>query len=106
LDVIKLPKPISDAKAKLPDFLFVRLDEYCIIRCLMDPGAADIRGTNNLMIGNPGILKSWLHYKIILFSVLQDLVNVLWKKFILNERQVSCGWMNEPDEEAASKPRK
>jgi hypothetical protein len=35
LDVIKLPKPIPDAeKGELASFLFIRPDEYCIIRCI------------------------------------------------------------------------
>jgi hypothetical protein len=62
LDVIKLPVPIPDSHNMfLSDFLFIRPDEYELFRSVH---------THNrrytLMIGNPGISKSWFQYKFIL----------------------------------------
>jgi hypothetical protein len=72
LDIIKLPKRIPGYTSdQLPNFLFIRPDEYCIIRCLLEPKRTKKKELNNLIIGNPGISKSWLQYKIIFFCYRQ-----------------------------------
>jgi hypothetical protein len=46
------------------------------------PNRPDVRAKKNLIIGNPGISKSWLHYKLILFFVHPDLFISLWMNFL------------------------
>jgi hypothetical protein len=82
LDVIKLPKDIPKALSDLPNFLFIRPDEYCIVRCLLDSTRTASNDKAGLIIGNPGISKSWLQYKIILFAFRQELFNKLSAPFI------------------------
>jgi hypothetical protein len=73
LDVIKLPKPIPHVRFnELPDYLFVRPDEYALFISLTNEGKSSI------LIGNPDISKSWFQFKYILFCYRQDLFDKLW----------------------------
>ena len=73
LDVIKLPLRLPMEKdVYAPQFLFVRPDEYELFRCLLGHKG------NSIMIGNPGISKSWFQWKFILFCYRPNLFNYLW----------------------------
>jgi len=69
LDVIKLPLPIP-TEVLAPHFLFIRPDEYALFKCF---------GKHNkcILIGNPGISKSWFQWKFILLCFRQDLLDIL-----------------------------
>jgi hypothetical protein len=66
LYVIKLPMPIpSETYSPVPQFLFIRADELVLFDCF---------GRNRwcILIGNPGISKSWFQWKFILLCYRQD----------------------------------
>jgi hypothetical protein len=72
LDVIKLPSPIPlEDNDFLPEYLFIRPDEYALFIIL-----TNIK--KSILIGNPGISKSWFQYKFILFCYREDLFAKLW----------------------------
>lgn len=75
LHVIKLPMGIPEAVADpIPQFLFVRPDEYKLMTSLC-------RGPRNaILLGNPGISKSWFQWKYILFCCRIDLFELLWQQ--------------------------
>jgi hypothetical protein len=75
LDAIKLPKPCPlEDMDDLSDYLFIRPDEYALFICLTN-------SDDTLLIGDPGISKSWFQYKFILFCYRPDLFDLLWGKF-------------------------
>jgi len=67
LDVIKLPLLIPEAKlSEVPQFLFVRPDEYSLFKCFTKHDWC-------ILTGNPGISKSWFQWTFILFCYRLDL---------------------------------
>jgi hypothetical protein len=89
LDVIKLPRscPFED-KEYFPAYLFIRPDEYALFIILTNK-------KRTILIGNPGISKSWFQYKFILFSYRPDLFDLLWSCHSPRCLQVQTG--NEKD---------
>jgi hypothetical protein len=72
LDVIKLPKPYPfEDEDFFPDYLCIRPDEYALFIILTNE-------KRTILIGNPGISKSWFQYKFILFCYRPDLFDLLW----------------------------
>jgi hypothetical protein len=71
LDVVRLPIAIPHEDGeKAPDVLFIRPDDIALFRSI----------TNNkrsILIGNPGISKSWFQWKFILFCYCQDLFELV-----------------------------
>jgi hypothetical protein len=71
LYVIKLPMPIpTEEYSPVPQFLFIRADELVLFDCFG-------RNRWSILIGNPGISKSWFHWKFILLCYRQDLYQQL-----------------------------
>jgi len=71
LYVIKLPMPIPTEKlSPVPQFLFLCPDELVIFGCF-----SRIRW--NILVGNPGISKSWFQWKFIFLCYCQELYHKL-----------------------------
>jgi hypothetical protein len=83
LDVVRLPIPIpQELAATAPDFLFISPDDIALFRSI----------TNNqrsVLIGNPGISKSWFQWKFIIFCFRQDLFELLSQNKDIIDPQVS-----------------
>jgi hypothetical protein len=89
LYTIKLPMPIPrEMKKTMSQFLFLRPDELVLFQCL---GNTDW----SILIGNPGISKSWFQYKFILLCYRQDLYQQLMsneaKEAMLSRASISEG---------------
>jgi hypothetical protein len=71
LYVIKLPMPIpTETYSPVPQFLFLRADELVLFDCFG-------RHRWCILIGNPGISKSWFQWKFILLCYRPDLYQQL-----------------------------
>lgn len=74
LDVFKLPLPIPTKELKhKSEFIFVRPDEY---ELFIQFGITNRR---SILLGIPGISKSWFKCKFILFCYCPNIFNALWK---------------------------
>ena len=87
LDVIKLPLAIPEEEEDncVPQFLFVRPDDYELFRCTRLSSFK-----NSIVIGNPGISKSWFQWKFILFCYRPELFELLWPS-TFTQHQVGSG---------------
>ena len=85
LDVVKLPLAIPEEQEDncAPQFLFIRPDDYELFRCTRLS-----RFKNSIIIGNPGISKSWFQWKFILFSYRPELFHQLWPSTFMQHQVV------------------
>jgi hypothetical protein len=83
LDVVRLPIAIPKESAqRAPDFLFIRPDDIALFRSITNDQWS-------ILIGNPGISKSWFQWKFILFCYRQDLFELLRQKEVVADTAVS-----------------
>ena len=97
LDVVKLPMAIPEYDVEYaPEFLFIRPDDYDLFFCM------HLR-RKIILLGNPGISKSWFHWKYLLFCYHPELYNTFKPKHDAQEVDMSDKNQKKPAKRSGEK---
>jgi hypothetical protein len=78
MDVVKIPMTIPECRTSIgSQFLFLRPDDYHLVNCMHHRSAMKQSAMKNnfILLGYPGISKSWFQFKYILFCYRPEIYN-------------------------------